>query len=916
MINTRTRVGLVTVVALLLAGSGAAFTFDVEPTSGSLEDNLTVTFRQLDDPDTDYQLVGVRSDGSTFGAGSFTATSEGKGRVRRVFDPVGNDAAYISEQSWHYRLQYGNGTVAGDVHLYYGPDLHYLEAFNDGTTNGVYHGDVSGGVTFTESGGTLDVDIGSGSIYCLRVPLEKDETLLMNATGFSGGNDGDMQVYLDEEKCDDQQSGEGDTGLDQFSTQELWRVWHDGTTGFVRAGGNGGGSFDMVSGNDTELRQVYMHVFNQGSSSQTMTVEASSQTPNNSQKFYDRAAQFGKRTDANRLYTWQDVTTVGGVLGLDYNTGTEWEEFLEDARQQSASLRLRETQNDTVGGVYAEAAARTPLTLIRPRDGQVLEASNDTLFSFRYRLPDEYKLGSAVAETHDGSEWIVRGAPVLEDTDGNCVVQETPEDDLQDAVNFLSLTFQFAVGLVTGFFGLDPSALTLTDAQQTTSKLTNDCLGHKIQFRVNTANITQDVEKWRVRYINTKATDSALQGTQFVSNSHGVTVSEAFKEIVPVAPLNDVVLTTVTPTFVFKVISEISGQARLKVNQSTQKRWTVISGDVRERFVHDLSSGVSEGPHSWSAEYLGDDGDTVSTGLLNFTVNSSIARQANFSLNHPSDGSVLSSRTLNLSYDVEATSSGTLEAYIDGRVIDTKDLGSGTHNGLSTELRGVPPGNHTWFLTYDTGNRLFQSNTSEFKTATEIVLNATAPNDGATISQPPIVFKANVSTSQPATLELVVDDEQIATRSIAPDDAGIKELSINRDLSAGKHAWQFRLRTDFGRQATTPVRVFRLNVATPDQLARFGTIGRGLVQLTGGLGLAPQLFLSIIATILVLIVMALFGAFVDPMLGLASGILTTIAFTLMRWYPSWVAVVWVILAGAIVVRKMLNTFSSQGGGPA
>lgn len=171
------------------------------------------------------------------------------------------------------------------------------------------------------------------------------------------------------------------------------------------------------------------------------------------------------------------------------------------------------------------------------------------------------------------------------------------------------------------------------------------------------------------------------------------------------------------------------------------------------------SYNVPPGNHSWTIRYNGNDGSSKTLAPRYFHVQ----WPTKFKLIKPSNNTDITTLypiTVNYKFNVTGEP-GTVKLLRDSKVIKTYSKGEGTQTFKYSENFSSEK-THNWTVKYirNRDNKVFQSNTSYFKTRKKLIgnVNISSPKNGKQYVQGyHIPWRYNVSTNKPGTLYLYIN---------------------------------------------------------------------------------------------------------------------------------------------------------------
>jgi len=411
----------------------------------------------------------------------------------------------------------------------------------------------------------------------------------------------------------------------------------------------------------------------------------------------------------------------------------------------------------------------------------------------------------------------------------------------------------------------------------------------------------------RIMYNNSKADNFAVQGDIFYSEAVTVNIFKAFSRIEALSPVNNSLFTTLKPTFVANIFTKQEGKAKLFIDDSLQKTWKVdkgFSGNIN----YEVSNGLTEGSHTYQFKFTGADGLTKNTSIRNFNINSSYTNNFNYELKNPVENAVLEKKDINFKYDFNTTESGILKLWLDNEVVSSRNIESGYYENITDRIEGIEAGTHTWALLFepDTYNFTYQSSPSDFEITENVTLKSIQPKANSEISEPPVVFKTNLSTNSDGGLKLYVDGKVRKSKII---DAGFNDTvtyEISENLKAGKHTYKFQF-TSALNEYNTDLRTFDLRIGTAEDVedvtgGAFTETANSWAELFGISTEKALMFIALIISIAITVVVG--SVTKSGMLGTITLVTFVGGFSLIGWLPQYFIIIIGIIAGYLIAKEV------------
>jgi len=444
----------------------------------------------------------------------------------------------------------------------------------------------------------------------------------------------------------------------------------------------------------------------------------------------------------------------------------------------------------------------------------------------------------------------------------------------------------------------------------------NECYGHTLEL-TDVEDITSNFATgkrvdWRIKYKNNHSSDSDKEGDVLFSPTRTFRIIKAYSFIRARSPINETTLLTLKPEFKADIYTQQEGEVELNIDGSVQKTWS-LKGGFRGTLSYTPPNGLSEGSHTYEFIFRGGDGINRTTGVRNFNINTSLASDYQFELKKPEDGFKTKNRSLQFLYDINTSESGTLKLLLDNEVETTNSITPGNYENLTTSVYDISTGEHTWSLIFEDPNRNIsvQSGSNNFKILEDVLISSLQPNDAETIAEPPVIFKADLTTNTDGFFRLHIDGSVRESETVDAGFNGTKTVQIDKNLSSGKHTFKFSIDTPDGR-FETDVREFTLRVGTKgeDDLPEGGVVG-GFASVWEDLfGINTSQSLMFTALLFSIAFSLMVGGLTkQTTLSALTFVGVLGAFSVMEWVPPYFLVVITVLAGYLLAREM----SSSGG---
>lgn len=922
------RIALFLLIAALIIPGASAFDYDFvpsdEPGSQLYESpNNTITFRELA-ATSQYKLVNPLTDEVV---NQFITTGQGRAQFdfdffpmridpndtvsasTLIYDPVEVQSAgpgpfNMTNEGWKLELRHAsNDTALGEVYLYYGLNLHAVEDFFDGFGNPNYYTQ-DGGATLTESGVVSYLEISGswsdfgGVEFITDMSMDANESARFSLD--TQVSNWDIVIY-DEGgselvRCVTNNGfASGDFTLQAINNSHLKLFEGDKTTvDYINAACPGN---VIPLGTEVEEWTFAVGDFS-GVGSNDFFVESYYIIPGNSYNWFNLTEPYPHlgSNDTSIFYDWGPnasslVTTLQNAQspGLEYNfisPNYEWEEFWP-VGPLTPQLLLRNTLEGTIRNIWPQYAES-----IRQLE---LESPPDNL------------------------NYI----PPLTESD-------TPNPNFQFTYNVLPL---WPVNEIywqyreegTSTWNTNPSWLEKISGPSscdvsplTNNRVLSNCFGAILQdSNVRSSNglvtLSPGTYEWRFRSVAKDATAGASL-KNFTSNIRTFTKQAAFVDVTSISPVDNAVFTTTRPEFRFNVYTEQPGTARLKVDGSVIRSWTVNDeGDYT--FTHTPPNGLTESVHTWQPEFVGADSTTTSGDQRTFTVNTSLANDVNITLNSPSDNAVLQERETVLNYTVETNGPANVTLYLDrGSGLNAEDSQEVTSAGTYTFTNNqgaLSSIEYLWMVAVNKSGVLFQSDTNSFTVTENVTLKAVRPDDGATIDTPPILFTANYSSTAPGNFSLMVDGD--ARESIIHQtgfDIRTETFEVS-NFTTGKHTYRFKFTTEDGTDYQTDTREFEVlggDIEIDGPAPGLGLIGQYSDMVLGDI-LGTDTEQSVAFMAILICIMITGGVAVragDGITGAVAGLMSYLGFVYIGFIPAWTAWILIIISGFIVAKVWVS----------
>lgn len=893
------RAAAVLITIAVLAGTAAAQSVEYEPEQDQFQTDMDFFIEQLP-PDEDFEII--RNGGSLDGIPiqQFSSDLQGRAQFTAGVSPEDNGVNHILGAGWDYTLQFQNDTFVDNVTLYWGFDYHALDTFFDGE---IQH-DLLDEALGTPQGNLIELPDDAGTLYAFRntvsagvglsPEMSRDTAVFINSSNrelLSDNDPGDTFMIFRFRNETDQVVADLEAPMSATNIQETVESDHLNPILFFAYVNTSTGTpsdeaqlYNITNGEITRVDEATVPSegmedweiaigYNRGSATGGVNVSYAEYAaiPVRSIEAYTTPATFGS---GNALYVWPDYSFESTApVGFEWNDGEGFESFFDDL-ETSKTLETRNTENGTVLDYRVDIDQQDALRHLFPLSGQVgtvtefvltgpSPGSDEKNFTVQYLVPSEYQAGELQL--------------IIEDSAGNTIVTSATEGGATD---------------------LDG------DCVESGAIVTSDCIGHRIRFDFVEDTPEPGEAEVRYRYVNQEASDPDIEGDVFETEPVTVTFLASFKEITAISPSEGVTITTLFPTFIFDLITRVDGEASLLIDSSTQKQWSVGAG-FSGQLEHTPISGLSEGAHTWSAQFAGEDGDTVSTETRNFTINTSLAPRVNFTLHEPVGGVTVTDKDVTLRYSVEVSEPGNLTTVLDDEVIETQQLASGTFDNLTSQVLQIPLGDHSWRLRFDDGTHVFESSPETFIAAERINISLLEPQDGDTVDTLPMIFEADVNVGEAGEVGILINGNPIdETESVEEGFNGTVQIETS-DVPTGKHTARVFFDSDrTGDRYTSAATTFTLLEGAEEDVSG-GELGQAIV--TGGaalMGLSPGASLALASIIVSIMLGMLLGSVVRS--GIVAGIgvvLGVIGFTVAQWFPRWGAVVFTVIAGYLVARE-------------
>lgn len=404
---------------------------------------------------------------------------------------------------------------------------------------------------------------------------------------------------------------------------------------------------------------------------------------------------------------------------------------------------------------------------------------------------------------------------------------------------------------------------------------------------------------------------SASPARSYATDVEPFVMDFANVEIDLVKPENNSVLTTQRPQFTIALESNQPGRIDVLVDNGVVASRSVSSGfPVTGTFFNlDSQVNISSGNHNWTSRYVANSGVTTpapETWL--FSIVPQGTQNATITLNSPADDAEFAIGDITFNYTLNTTVNGTLRLFVNQVEKSAISITAPFEDDVIHEETGLPPNLYGWFVSYESSEGTYVSETRTFEVTRELNLTLLEPEEDATIAEPPVVFKARIETLVEGTLHFVVDGAVRDSIDVDPGSFNVTSDGI-RELTTGKHTWKvvFTQSGETVSQGTSSetreFTILRGDITAPGEAPSdsgiIPFIKSGIGGALGISGTAALVLFAIIASAGLGLIVAL--PF-DKKGSIFAGVfgISLLGFTIAGFFPAWLLLVVIVIAGGII----------------